>query len=139
MVFLCVCNAIFISCLYTIPTLTYKEYKLIAYNINVIQQYESYIQEYNNLLIVQGEAVSRVVEDSINNHTYDQIKLIATSKNEIWRIGSILKKAHACERNYPLAWRIFAHGRIFANIPLNELETVEEGNFQKKSVYQRIE
>ena len=116
----------------TIPTLTYKEYKLIAYNINVIQQYESYIQEYNNLLIVQGEAVRRVVEDSINNHTYDQIKLIATSKNEIWRIGSILKKAHACEKNYPLAWRIFAHGRIFDNIPLNELETVEEGNFQKK-------
>lgn len=119
----------------TIPILTYKEYKQIADNINVIQQYESYIQEYNNLLIVQGEAVSRFIGNSVNNHTYDQIKSIASSKNEIWRIGNILKKAHACEKKYTLAWKIFAHGRIFANIPLNDLETIEEGNFQKKEEF----
>lgn len=119
----------------TIPILTYKEYKQIADNINVIHQYESYIQEYNNLLIVQGEAVSRFIGNSVNNHTYDQIKSIASSKNEIWRIGNILKKAHACEKKYTLAWKIFAHGRIFANIPLNDLETIKADNFQKKEKF----
>lgn len=116
----------------SIPTLRSKDYELIADNISVIQQYESYIREYNNLLIVQGEAVSRFIGNSVNNHTYDQIKSIASSKNEIWRIGNILKKAHACEKKYTLAWKIFAHGRIFVNIPLNDLETIKAGNFQKK-------
>ncbi len=119
----------------SIPTLRYKEYKLIAYNISVIRQYESYIQEYNNLLIVYKEAVDRYLGCSVNNHTFEQIKTIASSKNEIKRIGTILENAHTCEKKYPLAWKVFADGRIFVNIPLSELETVQNDNFERKETF----
>lgn len=116
----------------SIPILRSKDYELIADNISVIRQYESYIREYSNLVIVQKEAIDRMIGQSLSNHSFEQIRLIATSKSELTKIGEILKKAHSCEKEYPHAWDIFSHGRAFVNIPIDDLKSIVEDDFITK-------
>ena len=87
----------------SLPILKSKDYELIADNISVIRQYESYIREYSNLVMVQKEAVDRMIGQSLSNHSFEQIRLIATSKSELAKIGEVLKKAHSCEKENPHA------------------------------------
>ncbi len=119
----------------SIPTLKSKDYELIADNISVIRQYESYIREYNNLVIVQKEAVDRMIGQSLCNHSFEQIRLIATSKSELAKIGEVLKKAHSCEKENPHAWDIYSHGRAFVNIPIDDLKSIDEQDFNIKECF----
>lgn len=113
----------------TIPALRSKDYELIADNISVIRQYESYIREYNNLLIVNKEAVDRMIGQHLSTHSFEQIRLIATSKRELVRISEVLKKAHSCEKDFPHAWDLFSHGRAFVDISIDDLESIVEDDF----------
>lgn len=119
----------------SIPILRSKDYELIADNISVIRQYESYIREYSNLVIVQKEAIDRMIGLSLSTHSFEQIRLIATSKSELTKIGEILKKAHSCEKKYPHAWDIFSHGRAFVNIPIDDLKSIDEQDFNIKECF----
>ena len=116
----------------TIPTLRSNDYKLIADHINVIRQYESYISEYNNLVVNQKEAVDRLIGRSLSTHSFEQIKLIASSKSELVRISEVLKKAHSCEKNFPHAWDLYSHGRAFVDISIDDLESIVEDDFDTK-------
>ena len=119
----------------SIPILKSKDYELIADNISVIRQYESYIREYNNLVIVQKEAVDRMIGQSLSSHSFEQIRLIATSKSELTRIGEVLKNAHLCEKKYPYAWSIYSHGRVFVDIPIDDLKSIDEQDFNIKESF----
>ena len=113
----------------TIPTLRSKDYKLIADNISVIRQYESYIREYSNLLNVNKEAVDRMIGQNLSTHSFEQIRLIATSKRELVRISDVIKKAHSCEKKFPHAWDLYSHGRAFVDISIDDLESIVEDDF----------
>lgn len=112
-----------------ITSLGSKDYELIADHINLIRQYASNIREYNNLIINQKEAVDRLLGVSLNCHTFDQIKLIVSSKRELSRIDKVLKDAHSCENEYPQAWKVFSRGLAFGNIALDELESIDYDYF----------
>lgn len=119
----------------TIPVLKSKDYELIADNISVIRQYESYIREYNNLVIVNKEAVDRMIGQNLSTHSFEQIRLIATSKRELVRISEVLKKAHSCEKDYPHAWELYSHGRAFVDISIDDLESIAKDDFSIKEQF----
>lgn len=119
----------------SLPILKSKDYELIADNISVIRQYESYIREYSNQVMVQKEAVDRMIGQSLSNHSFEQIRLIATSKSELAKIGEVLKKAHSCEKENPHAWDIYSHGRAFVNIPIDDLKSIDEHDFVTKEYF----
>lgn len=120
-----------------IPELHYDEYNLIFNNIQSIKAYQGYYNTYINL-IREKEAIDRFLDNSNSTHTYDEIKKIAEGESRIFTIAKTLKLAHKCENEHLLAWKLFAQGRNFKDIPLSELETINEDHFDIKDAFLRI-
>lgn len=81
------------------------------------------------------EAVDRFLKASKDKHSDDEIKRIASSKDEINKIALTLNKAHQCQALYPKAWKVFAKGKSIHEISLDDLDGISKDNFSTKEDY----
>lgn len=119
----------------TLPQFHYKEYKLIADNHEAIKTLIVYLHVYNSLIVSEKDAIDRFLNHSTSNHSFEEIKSIATSKAKIQEIGEILKKAHACKSSNHRAWEVFAQGSNIEAIPLDKLKTIDDNSFNSKDMF----
>lgn len=119
----------------TLPKFHYKEYKLIADNYEAIKKLIVYLQIYDSLISAEKEAIDRFLNRSSSDHSFEEIKSIATSKAKIKEIGEILKLAHTCKSSYHKAWDVFAQGSDIDAIPLDKLKTIDDNSFNSKDLF----
>lgn len=118
-----------------IPELHYNEYKIIAESESYIKSLQSYLNTYYQLIRNNKEAVDRFLQSSSESHSYAEIKRIAESKVTIERYTTILVNAQNCCSKYYFAWKVFAKGRSFNDIPISELESIKEDDFSLKDSF----
>lgn len=118
-----------------IPNPRYNEYLIVSENSSYIETLQGYINTYNRLLMSNREAINRHLNSSHSNHSYDEIKEIALKEKRILAIADVLKIAHTCETKFKRAWGIFANGRNFDNIPLQELGNINKDSFDTKNKF----
>lgn len=116
--------------------LHYNDYKLISDNISYIGTLQGYWETYKYLLQTNKEAVNRFISSC--QHSHDEIKKIALEKKKILDIANILNTAHLCENKYKQAWRVFSNERKFDSIPISELRTITENNFDTKERFVKL-
>lgn len=121
-----------------IPELHYDEYNLIFTNIEYIKTRQGYYNTYKKLIASMKDAVDLFIGNPKSSHSYDEIKKIVKGESQIIAINKTLSLAHKCESTYSRAWKLFAYGREFKDIPLSELETIKEDDFTTKNTFLRI-
>lgn len=110
----------------SIPDFHYNEYRVIAEHKSYIENLHVTLDTYNQLTTNDKEAIDRYLQVSKNYHSYDEIKQIVSSREEIVKNTAILSKAHSLRTKYCLAWKLFAKGRDFNDISISELEGLRE-------------
>jgi predicted amidophosphoribosyltransferase len=119
----------------SIPELHYEEYKFIDEKSCDIEILQNYFDSYSKLMREKKEAVDRFLKASKDKHSDDEIKRIASSKDEINKIALTLNKAHQCQALYPKAWKVFAKGKSINEISLKDLDGISKDNFSTKEDY----
>ncbi|WP_300879787.1 phosphoribosyltransferase [uncultured Duncaniella sp.] len=119
----------------TIPNPKLDDYRIVSENSSTIETYQCYSETHRRLMSSCREAMERFRAGSFNNFKLDVVTQIALGEKRILAIAEVLKKAHSCESKYSRAWKVFAKGRKFDDIPLHELESVRENVFETKNLF----
>lgn len=119
----------------SIPDFHYNEYRVIAEHKSYIENLHVTLDTYNQLIRNDKEAIDRYLQVSKNYHSYDEIKQIVSSREEIVKNTTILSKAHSLRTKYCLAWKLFAKDRDFNDISISELEGLREEDFERKDTF----
>ena len=113
----------------------YEHKEIVAEHFSEIRTIDSWMKTYSQLIRSNKEAVDRFIGTKSSYHSFVEIQRVGQSKNRIENIASVLKEAHRIEHKYSKAWKNFSHGRIFDDIPLDELNTVDEEKFEIKNCF----
>lgn len=119
----------------SIPDFHYNEYRVIAEHKSYIENLQVTLDTYDQLIRNDKEAIDRYLQSSKNSHSYDEIIRIVSSKEEIVKNTTILSNAHSLRTKHCFAWKLFAKGRDFNDIPMSELEGLKEDDFERKDTF----
>lgn len=119
----------------SIPDFHYNEYRVIAEHRAYIEDLQVTLDTYDQLIKNHKSAIDRYLQASKDSHSYDEIKRITSSKDVIKKYAEILTKADTIQKNHRSAWRIFAKCRDFNDIPITELESLRQKDFERKDTF----
>ena len=119
----------------SIPDFHYNEYKVVAEHKSYIGNLQVSLDTYDQLIKDHKEAVDRYLQVSKDSHSYDEIKRIVSSKEVIVKNTTILSNAHSLRTKHYSAWKLFAKGRDFNDIPISELMGLKEEDFERKDTF----
>lgn len=122
----------------SIPDFHYNEYRVIAEHRAYIEDLQVTLDTYDQLIKNHKSAIDRYLQASKDSHSYDEIKRITSSKDVIKKYAEILTKADTIQKNHRSAWRIFAKCRDFNDIPITELESLRQEDFERKDTFLRL-
>lgn len=118
-----------------IPDFHYNEYRVVSEHKTYIENLQVTLDTYDQLLRNDKEAIDRYLQASKDTHSYDEIKRIVSSKDVIVKNTTILSNAHSLQTKHRFAWKLFAKGRDFNDIPISELEVLKEEDFERKDTF----
>lgn len=119
----------------SIPNFHYNEYRVVAEHRAYIEDLQVTLDTYDQLIKNHKSAIDRYLQASKDSHSYDEIKRITSSKDVIKKYAEILTKADTIQKNHRSAWRIFAKCRDFNDIPITELESLRQEDFERKDTF----
>lgn len=119
----------------SIPNFHYNEYRVIDEHKSYIGNLQVTLDTYDQLIRNHKDAVDRYLQVSKNSHSYDEIKQIVSSKELIIKNTTILSNAHSLRTKHCFAWKLFAKGRDFNDIPISELVGLKEEDFERKDTF----
>lgn len=119
----------------SIPNFHYNEYRVVAEHRAYIEDLQVTLDTYDQLIKNHKRAIDRFLQASKDSHSYDEIKRITSSKDVIKKYAEILTKADTIQKNHRSAWRIFAKCRDFNDIPITELESLRQEDFERKDTF----
>lgn len=119
----------------SIPNFHYNEYRVVAEHRAYIEDLQVTLDTYDQLIKNHKSAIDRYLQASKDSHSYDEIKRITSSKDVIKKYTEILTKADTIQKNHRSAWRIFAKCRDFNDIPITELESLRQEDFERKDTF----
>lgn len=119
----------------SIPEFHYNEYRVVDERKSYIGNLQLTLDTYDQLIKKHKEAVDRYLQVSKSSHSYDEIKRIVSSKEVLVKNSTILSNAHSLRTKHCFAWKLFAKGRDFNDIPISELEGLKEEDFERKDTF----
>lgn len=119
----------------SIPNFHFNEYRVVVEHISYIGNLQVTLDTYDQLIKNHKEAIDRYLQVSKSSHSYDEIKRIVSSKEVIVKNTTILSNAHSLRTKHCFAWKLFAKGRDFNDIPISELEGLKEEDFERKDTF----
>lgn len=119
----------------SIPEFHYNEYRVVDERKSYIGNLQLTLDTYDQLIKKHKEAVDRYLQVAKDSHSYDEIKRIVSSKEVIVKNSTILSNAHSLRTKHCFAWKLFAKGRDFNDIPISELEGLKEEDFERKDTF----
>lgn len=119
----------------SIPDFHYNEYRVVAEHKSYIGNLQVTLDTYDQLFKNHKEAIDRYLQVSKSSHSYDEIKRIVSSKEVLVKNTTILSNAHSLQTKHCFAWKLFAKGRNFNDIPISELEGLKEEDFERKDTF----
>lgn len=119
----------------SIPEFHYNEYRVVDEHKSYIGNLQITLDTYDQLIKKHKEAVDRYLQVSKDSHSYDEIKRIVSSKEVIVKNTTILSNADSLRTKHCFAWKLFAKGRDFNDIPISELEGLKEEDFERKDSF----
>lgn len=122
----------------SIPNFHYNEYRVVAEHRAYIEDLQVTLDTYDQLIKNHKSAIDRFLQASKDSHSHDEIKRITSSKDVIKKYAAILKKADSIQKKHRFAWRIFAKCRDVNDIPITELESLRQEDFERKDTFLRL-
>lgn len=119
----------------SIPELHYNEYRVISEHESYIGSLQEYLNTYSQLVNNHKAAIDRYLQVSKDSHSYEEIKRIVSSKDTIEKYSTVMSNAHVLQTKHYYAWKIFANGRSLNDIPISELEDLNQEDFDRKNSF----